>query len=132
MRSANSSKTESQKILHSPVVVHVSIGHLFRNFPLQQMGRVVDCFQTVRIEMGRTVDHLVVVSVHTDVDRIDDRKTLVIVQRLTSHLVERKRQSEQKSEECSFCYRKPIKIRMSLRIPAVLTWNIFPSFVAIV
>lgn len=51
------------------------------------MRRVVDHLQAVRIEMTRTVDDLVAVSVHTDVNRVDDRKALLIVERLTSHLV---------------------------------------------
>ena len=61
------------------------------------MGWVVDHLQAVRIEMARTVDHLVAVSVHTDIDRVDDRQTLFIVEGLASQLVERmiKRQSEQ-------------------------------------
>lgn len=51
------------------------------------MRWIVDHLQAVRLEIGRTVDDFAARSVHTDVDGVDNRDALFIVNGLATHLV---------------------------------------------
>ena len=70
------------------IIVHVPVDFVWHfSFLVQQMRRIDDHIQAVRFEVHRTVDELAGRWVHTEVDGIDDRYMLLVIERFASYLV---------------------------------------------